>query len=317
MRREAAANWKLRHPGVVGLKAVCVTPNFEGLVLEYVEGGSLAQRIYNPEYALPKPKALRIFREVMIAVAFIHSQNCLHLDIKSDNVLMDGDKPKLTDLGTALEQRATLAFLTPAGECTLRWAAPERITGAASSLSPESDVYSAAMLLLEMLTRCRDWRCGGFVVANCSSQKGAGHSSGGRLSLRVPVAALLVSQSERVSQRGAGGRNGAANVARELLAVPSIRAVIRRRVLRPTGRAALLLQSVLGRCHDGDLQPEHNRELTEEGFVRCRCNGVISLQILGSLFSASHSALWQAWDAARIDKAMHSSDCDTRLRFKR
>ena len=61
------------------------------------------------------------------------------------------DMVKLSDFGTAQELHETMMMLTQTPELTLRWAAPERLKGA-TILTAAADVYSAGMVLLEMVT---------------------------------------------------------------------------------------------------------------------------------------------------------------------
>ncbi len=155
MRREAEAIFKLRHPNVVQLLGICLDAGLVGLVLELVEGGSLASLIYTSPSPtrFDKNKALCVLRSICIGLDFIHSQNQLHLDVKASNVLVSRDLTvvKLSDFGASQELRETLAFLTKAPELTLRWASPERLHGVAK-LTAGADVYSVAMVLLEMLS---------------------------------------------------------------------------------------------------------------------------------------------------------------------
>ena len=151
LKREVSALWKLSHPNIVGLRAVCLEPRFEGLVLEYVEGGTLGEMVRGKP--MNAGTAMSVFREVVSAVAYIHSKNCMHLDLKCDNVLMDGGgRPKLTDFGTSFEQRATMVAMTSASNLTLAWAAPERFDNDSSKLTTACDVYSCGMVLFEMVT---------------------------------------------------------------------------------------------------------------------------------------------------------------------
>jgi serine/threonine protein kinase len=154
MKREAAAIFRLRHPNIVHLYGICVEPGYVGLVLEMVDGCSLDMHIYTKPQPtkFSKDRALKIFQQILVGLEFIHSQNHLHLDIKSANVLLTADeRVKLSDFGTAQELRMTMAMLTRSPELTLRWAAPERLLTTAV-LSPAVDVYSAGMVLVEMMT---------------------------------------------------------------------------------------------------------------------------------------------------------------------
>jgi len=115
------------------------------LVMDYVEGVPLS-RVGRMEAG----RALRVFKRIMEAVAFLHEMGYVHGDVKPGNVILRGDRPILIDFGTARRvgyERPTVyssSFLTP------DWAAPEEFKG--GSAAPETDVYHLGELLFFMLT---------------------------------------------------------------------------------------------------------------------------------------------------------------------
>jgi serine/threonine protein kinase len=123
---EANALWSLRHPNIVSLLKVCTDPGMSGLVLEYMEGGSLGKRIHeSKEPPLTRNQILILFRDVLMGISYVHEKGQLHLDIKSDNILLNADYTvtKLADFGCAKEARETLRATRL--DMTPRWCNPE------------------------------------------------------------------------------------------------------------------------------------------------------------------------------------------------
>ena len=82
--REAEAAAAVRHPHVVTLFEACVTEDRFLLALEFVPGGTLADRLTGP---IPPRKAARIVETIARAVDHIHQSGLLHLDLKPSNIL--------------------------------------------------------------------------------------------------------------------------------------------------------------------------------------------------------------------------------------
>jgi ankyrin repeat protein/serine/threonine protein kinase len=147
---EANALWSLRHPNIVSLLKVCTDPGMCGLVLEYMEGGSLGKRIHeSKEPRLKRNQILVLLRDVLKGVAYVHEKGQLHLDIKSDNILLNADctVAKLADFGCAKEARETLRATRL--DMTPRWCAPE-VFQQLPHLTAAADVWSVSMVLYEM-----------------------------------------------------------------------------------------------------------------------------------------------------------------------
>jgi serine/threonine protein kinase len=136
---EANMLWTLRHPNVVRLLHVCVDEGMHGLVLEYMEGGSLAAMLRNTPSGLHRSQVMVLFRDIMTGMAFIHANKQLHCDMKSDNVLLDAShtRAKIADFGSMREHRQTLRSTRPA--FTPQWSAPE-LEGATPLMSPGKKV---------------------------------------------------------------------------------------------------------------------------------------------------------------------------------
>ncbi len=142
-RREARVAAGLTHPNLVNIY------DFEAadrpyLVMEYVPGGDLGQRLATDR--VPEPERLAI--ELLGALSHIHAAGVLHRDVKPQNVLLDADeRSRLTDFGIAQPRDAT--SLTQTGQVlgTASYVAPEVLRGEAPSES--SDLYSLGVVLAE------------------------------------------------------------------------------------------------------------------------------------------------------------------------
>uniref|UniRef100_A0A7C1CDS6 Serine/threonine protein kinase n=1 Tax=Thermofilum adornatum TaxID=1365176 RepID=A0A7C1CDS6_9CREN len=117
-----------------------------GLVMEYVEGGSLASLISTGT----APIELRINIAVALAEALarLHSEGIVHGDLKPQNVLLRQNRPLLTDFGTARLFKAAGEIL-PVLAYTPAYAPPEAL---AKTITDKSDVYSLGTMLIELFT---------------------------------------------------------------------------------------------------------------------------------------------------------------------
>jgi serine/threonine protein kinase len=141
--REARVAARLQHPNLVQVFDFNVGER-PYLVMEFIEGGSLADRI--AEGTRPEPDALA--RELLSALRHIHSNGVLHRDVKPENVLIDADgHARLTDFGIAQPTGAT--SLTQTGQVigTERYMAPEVRAG--EPASERSDLYATGVVLAE------------------------------------------------------------------------------------------------------------------------------------------------------------------------
>ena len=145
--RERQVLASLEHPGIGRLIDGGVAQDGRPfLVMEHVEGLPLTE--YAQENNLGLKARLRLFMRVCDALGHAHSRLILHRDVKPNNVLVASDgAPRLIDFGVA-------ALLTEVetdlrAPVTLRYAAPEQLTGA--PVSVETDVFGLGMTLHELL----------------------------------------------------------------------------------------------------------------------------------------------------------------------
>ncbi len=148
--RMAAA---LSHPNIVQIYDVGHDNDRRYIVMEYVEGETLKDTVAR-QGALPVPRALAVIGGVLSALEFAHAHNLIHRDIKAQNILLTRDGAvKVTDFGIAREVGGGAApTLTATGMIigTAQYFSPEQAQGRPATA--QSDVYSAGVVLYEMLT---------------------------------------------------------------------------------------------------------------------------------------------------------------------
>jgi serine/threonine-protein kinase len=119
--------------------------------MEFLEGRDLGDLI-RAEGPLPLSRAGGICRQLFQTLAHVHRKGIVHRDVKPPNILLlEGDRVKLLDFGLAHVPEAST--MTADGEVlgTLRYMSPEQMNG--QPLGPASDVFSAALVAYELLTR--------------------------------------------------------------------------------------------------------------------------------------------------------------------
>ncbi len=146
---------QLRHPHIVTIHDIGEYENQYYMVMEYIEGGTLKQRM---EKGLLAEPAVSILRQLASALGHAHRQGFIHRDVKPANILFrDDDNAVLTDFGIAkaCEDNAPLTA-TGFAIGTLLYMSPEQAQG--TSLDGRSDLYSLGLVFFEMLTRFRPKR---------------------------------------------------------------------------------------------------------------------------------------------------------------
>ncbi|MFD9437626.1 serine/threonine-protein kinase [Streptomyces sp. NPDC060006] len=148
--REARAVAQLRHPHIVVVHDVVEQDERPYIVMDLLEGGSLAERIsrYGPVGAV---EAARMGIDLLGALRKAHGAGVLHRDLKPANVLLTEEgRVVLTDFGIA--QVAGATTLTESGSFvgSPEYTAPERMSGVRTG--PESDLWSLGALLCTALS---------------------------------------------------------------------------------------------------------------------------------------------------------------------
>lgn len=118
------------------------------IIMEFVQGKSLEQYIYGEIGLIPEEKALPMFIDILDTVAYLHNNGVLHLDIKSNNIMLQpSGKIKLLDMGIASrmsDASDSTGFGTPA------YMPPEQ--SEKRQCGRYTDIFALGIMLFEMLT---------------------------------------------------------------------------------------------------------------------------------------------------------------------
>jgi serine/threonine-protein kinase len=156
-KREGSFLGRLAHPHIAELIDAGVSTDGQPyLVLEHVDGDQIDR--YCDEKGLDVEARVRLFLDVLAAVAHAHTNLIVHRDIKPSNVLVTADgQVKLLDFGIAkllegdsLEGAGTQLTREGGGAMTPEYAAPEQVTG--GPVTTATDVYALGVLLYQLLT---------------------------------------------------------------------------------------------------------------------------------------------------------------------
>lgn len=143
--REGRNAASLHHPNIVDLYDAASEGDTHYLVMELVEGPTLAE-VIKREGQMPVPRALDIAARIASALQVAHARGLVHHDVKPSNVLFDGsDNVKVADFGIA---RAASSDITTV-QGSPPYVAPEQAKGGRAD--PRSDVYGLGCVLFEML----------------------------------------------------------------------------------------------------------------------------------------------------------------------
>ena len=151
---EAEALSRLDHPNIVAHHGLFAAARELYLVMDYVEGGSLAERL--PLRTPGGAAALRIARGVAEGLVFAHQRGLLHGDLKPANILLDREgRPKIADFGLARRLRADSRRVETSDrlEGTASYLAPEILNGA--PFDARADIFAFGAVLYEMTTGVR------------------------------------------------------------------------------------------------------------------------------------------------------------------
>ena len=151
--REARLAAKVRHPNVVAVEEVVEGNGSPVIVMEYLEGGSLAD-LLRSRGTLPWREAVNLGVDILRGVEAVHAAGIVHRDLKPSNILLDGQgNPKIADFGIALPpspNRTVIDGASTQRAGTYLYMAPEVRSGASTG-DKRGDLYACAVLLHECL----------------------------------------------------------------------------------------------------------------------------------------------------------------------
>jgi hypothetical protein len=162
--REARLAARLEHPNVVQVYDVGEEDQRPYIVMEYVEGGTVGDRLERRRRSLATSEALELLCQLCEGLGHAHSKKLVHRDIKPQNLLLresDGCL-KITDFGIARAAEETTRLTHPGKVIgTDRYMAPEQLS--AGKITPAVDVYACGMVADEMLPESRSPKLGEIV----------------------------------------------------------------------------------------------------------------------------------------------------------
>jgi serine/threonine protein kinase len=157
--REARAISSARHPNVVPLYDYGEADGWFFLVLEYIPGGTLKQRLAEP---LAPRVAAGLVETIARAVGYLHGHGLLHLDLKPSNILLDCEgngpwdqvTPRISDFGLALSNDDAGASdkSLPGLRGTPSYMAPEQAAASRADVGAPADIHALGAILYELLT---------------------------------------------------------------------------------------------------------------------------------------------------------------------
>src|SRR3990172_1465120 len=165
-KREASTLANLKHAHICVLYDIGHQDGIDYLVMEYLEGETLAERL--KKGALPLDQVWRYATELADALDKAHRAHFTHRDIKPANIMLTKEGSKLLDFGLAKMKQEIAQAITPASERptvpgtlteqgtllgTLQYMAQEQVEGKVDEIDGRTDIFAFGAVVYEMATR--------------------------------------------------------------------------------------------------------------------------------------------------------------------
>jgi len=148
-QREIKVLASLNHPNIAQLRTALVVDNQLVMIMEYVEGINLADRL--DKGPVPVTDAVNYIDQVLNALSYAHEQHVIHRDIKPVNMMLTPQGVvKLMDFGIARSGEERSLTMTGTTLGSLNYMSPEQVKG--ESTDARSDLYSVGVSLYELVT---------------------------------------------------------------------------------------------------------------------------------------------------------------------
>ncbi|KAK6002320.1 hypothetical protein QM012_001958 [Aureobasidium pullulans] len=159
LKREIGLLRELKHPNIVQYLGSNSDDSHLNIFLEYVAGGSVATMLVNYG-SLGEPLIANFVRQILSGLAYLHSKDIIHRDIKGANILVDNHgSVKISDFGISKRVEASSLLVPSTGKRTgprvslqgsVFWMAPEVVKQTA--YTRKADIWSLGCLIVEMFT---------------------------------------------------------------------------------------------------------------------------------------------------------------------
>ncbi|RDW70024.1 putative MAPKK kinase [Coleophoma crateriformis] len=185
LKREISLLRELQHPNIVQYLGASSTVDHLNIFLEYVPGGSVTSML-NSYGALREPLIRSFVRQIVTGLAYLHSRDIIHRDIKGANILVDNKGGiKISDFGISkkieasnlLSSGAQNAKNRPSLQGSVFWMAPEVVKQ--TSYTRKADIWSLGCLVVEMMT-------GTHPFPDCSQLQAIFKIGGAKISPTIP-----------------------------------------------------------------------------------------------------------------------------------
>jgi serine/threonine-protein kinase len=154
-KREAKLQFRLQHPNLVRVVDIIDEDGSMGMVMDWVEGEDLAERLARQGGGFSPEAITAIFLPVLRAVGYAHRNKIVHRDLKPSNILLDkheGDQPKVMDFGIAKSLEDTSGQTnTQAILGTPHYLAPEQLASS-KHIDHRADIYALGVTLYQLVS---------------------------------------------------------------------------------------------------------------------------------------------------------------------